>query len=111
MLVGIWGAVPLIFTLVVPVSELSTADVTVFSALVLFAHGLPLEQKIIQKAGPGMVATTTLRILVVSFTRLFSITTSSRPPVGFQRPSLRHGCRAPSHQTGPFTSGDWPKPC
>ncbi|MGL4092632.1 nucleoside recognition domain-containing protein [Agrobacterium cavarae] len=62
MLVGIWGAVPLIFTLV-PVSELSTADVTVFSALVLFAHGLPLEQKIIQKAGPGMVATTTLRIL------------------------------------------------
>ncbi len=62
MLVGIWGALPLIFTLV-PVSELSTADVTVFSALVLFAHGLPLEQKIIQKAGPGMVATTMLRIL------------------------------------------------
>lgn len=62
MLVGIWGAVPLIFTLV-PVSELSTADVTVFSALVLFAHGLPLEHKIIQKAGPGMVATTMLRIL------------------------------------------------
>ncbi|WP_313555670.1 nucleoside recognition domain-containing protein [Agrobacterium cavarae] len=62
MLVGIWGAVPLIFTLV-PVSELTTADVTVFSALVLFAHGLPLEQKIIQKAGPGMVATTMLRIL------------------------------------------------
>ncbi len=62
MLVGIWGAVPLLFTLV-PMSELSTADVTVFSALVLFAHGLPLEQKIIQKAGPGMVATTMLRIL------------------------------------------------
>lgn len=62
MLVGIWGAVPLIFTLV-PLSELTTADVTVFSALVLFAHGLPLEQKIIQKAGPGMVATTMLRIL------------------------------------------------
>lgn len=62
MLVGIWGAVPLIFTLV-PVSSLSAADVTVFSALVLFAHGLPIEQKIIQKAGPGMIATTTLRIL------------------------------------------------
>lgn len=61
MLVGIWGAVPLIFTLV-PVESLSTADVTVISALILFAHGLPLEQKIIQKAGPGLIVTTTLRI-------------------------------------------------
>jgi len=61
MLVGIWGAVPLVFTLV-PVSSLSVADITVFSALILFAHGLPIEQKIIQKAGPGMIATTVLRI-------------------------------------------------
>jgi spore maturation protein SpmB len=61
MLVGIWGAVPLIYTLV-PVSSLSVADVTVFSALILFAHGLPIEQKIIQKAGPGMFATTMLRV-------------------------------------------------
>lgn len=61
MLVGIWGAIPLIFTLV-PVSSLTVADITVFSALILFAHGLPIEQKIIQKAGPGMVATTLLRI-------------------------------------------------
>lgn len=61
MLVGIWAAVPLIFTLV-PVSALSVADVTIFSALILFAHGLPMEQKIIQQAGPGMIATTTLRI-------------------------------------------------
>ncbi|MFK7855876.1 MAG: nucleoside recognition domain-containing protein [Granulosicoccus sp.] len=62
MLVGVWGAVPLLFTLV-PVESLSTADVTVFSALILFAHGLPMEQKIIQKAGPGMIVTTTLRIV------------------------------------------------
>ena len=61
MIVGLWGAVPLLFTLV-PASSLSVADVTVFSALILIAHGLPLEQKIIQKAGPGMVATTSLRI-------------------------------------------------
>ena len=61
MLVGIWGAVPLVFTLA-PVSSLSVADITVFSALILFAHGLPIEQKIIQKAGPGMIATTMLRI-------------------------------------------------
>ncbi|QWW70082.1 nucleoside recognition domain-containing protein [Rhizobium sp. WYJ-E13] len=62
MLVGIWGAIPLVFTLI-PVSSLSVADVTVFSALILFAHGLPIEQKIIQKAGPGMIATTVLRIV------------------------------------------------
>lgn len=61
MLVGIWGAVPLVFTLV-PAASLSIADITVFSALILFAHGLPMEQKIIQKAGPGMVATTLLRV-------------------------------------------------
>lgn len=60
MLVGIWAAVPLFFSLV-PVSSLSAADVTVLSALLLFAHGLPMEQKIIQYAGPGMVVTTVLR--------------------------------------------------
>ncbi len=61
MLVGIWGAVPLIFTLV-PASSISAADITVFSALILFAHGLPIEQKIIEKAGPGMIVTTALRV-------------------------------------------------
>jgi spore maturation protein SpmB len=61
MIVGIWGAVPLIFSLV-PANSLSTADITVFSALILFAHGLPIEQKIIQHAGPGMLVTTVLRI-------------------------------------------------
>ncbi|MEN9063235.1 nucleoside recognition domain-containing protein [Ponticoccus litoralis] len=61
MVVGIWGAVPLVSALV-PVSSLSTADITVFSALLLFAHALPIEQKIVQKAGPGMTATTLLRV-------------------------------------------------
>lgn len=61
MVVGTWGAVPLVFTLV-PVASLSIADVTVFSALVLFAHGLPLEQRIIQEAGPRIMVTTMLRV-------------------------------------------------
>lgn len=61
LLVGIWGAIPLIFSLVEP-SSLSVADITVFSSLVLFAHGLPIEQKIIQQAGPRLVATTLVRL-------------------------------------------------
>ncbi|WP_295808615.1 nucleoside recognition protein [uncultured Nitratireductor sp.] len=61
MLVGIWGAIATIFTLV-PVTSMSVADITVFSSLVLIAHGLPIEQKIIQKAGPGFAITTMIRI-------------------------------------------------
>lgn len=61
MLVGIWGAIPMIFTLV-PAASMNVADITVFSALLLFAHGLPIEQKIIQKAGPGFAATTLIRV-------------------------------------------------
>ncbi|MAY63402.1 MAG: nucleoside recognition protein [Rhizobiales bacterium] len=61
MIVGMWGAVPLLFSLV-DISTLSIADVTIFSVLMLFAHGLPIEQKIIQEAGPGMTVTTILRI-------------------------------------------------
>lgn len=61
MLVGIWGAIPMIFTLV-PAASMSVADITVFSALLLFAHALPIEQKIIQKAGPGLAVTTLIRV-------------------------------------------------
>jgi len=62
MLVGIWSSVPLVFVLVDPAS-LTVADITIFSSLVLFTHALPIEQKIIQKAGPGFIITTALRVL------------------------------------------------
>ena len=62
ILVGMWGAVSIIFALVSP-AEMSVADMTIFSALLLFAHGLPIEQKIIQKAGPRIVVTVLLRLI------------------------------------------------
>lgn len=61
LLVGVWAGLASLLTLM-PGSVLSTADVTVFSALLLFAHALPIEQKIIQRAGPRFLVTTLLRI-------------------------------------------------
>ena len=61
LLMGIWNAAILLFVLV-PVGDLSVADVTVFSTLILFAHALPIEQRIIRRAGPGMIVSSVLRI-------------------------------------------------
>lgn len=62
LLVGLWGGIALLFTLV-PLETLSVADVTIFSALILFAHALPIEQKIIQQVGPRFIFTSLLRLI------------------------------------------------
>ncbi|AUH63607.1 nucleoside recognition domain-containing protein [Paracoccus zhejiangensis] len=61
LLIGIWGAIPLIFALV-PVSELTVADVTILSSLLLFAHALPIEQGILRQTGARLMATVLIRV-------------------------------------------------
>src|SRR5690625_247830 len=62
ILVGLWGGAVALFA-VVPVAELTTAQVTVFMSLVLFSHALPIEQRIVQKAGPSFLITSAMRLL------------------------------------------------
>lgn len=60
--VGIWAGAVAIYSLV-PMDSLTTAQVTIASSLLLFAHAMPVEQRIVQKAGPSLIATSLLRLL------------------------------------------------
>ena len=62
ILVGLWGGAVALFA-IVPVAELTSAQVTIFMSLVLFSHALPIEQRIVQKAGPSFLITSAMRLV------------------------------------------------
>ncbi|MEE9907622.1 hypothetical protein LWV33_08690 [Brucella intermedia] len=61
LLVGIWSGAVVMFA-VLPVDTLTTAQVTILGSLFLFAHALPIEQRIVQKAGPRLIVSTLIRL-------------------------------------------------
>ncbi|MBC2887350.1 nucleoside recognition protein [Ochrobactrum sp. CM-21-5] len=61
LLVGVWSGAVVMFA-VLPVDTLTAAQVTVLGSLFLFAHALPIEQRIVQKAGPRFIVSTLIRL-------------------------------------------------
>jgi len=61
MLTGLYAAM-VVFAALAPAAHLTVAQVTVLATMMLVAHGLPVELRIAQKAGPRLAAMTVLRI-------------------------------------------------
>lgn len=62
MLVNIYAGMVTLVALL-PEAPMSVAQITVLGSMILIAHSLPIEQRIVQKAGPSLIATTLLRIV------------------------------------------------
>lgn len=62
MLVNIYAGMVTLVALL-PEAPMNIAQITVLGSLILIAHTLPIEQRIVQKAGPGLIVTTLLRIV------------------------------------------------
>ncbi|MBV7485622.1 hypothetical protein [Bordetella sp. BOR01] len=59
--VGVYGAIAALIGLA-PQLDLNVAQLSVLCAMVLFAHGLPVEQAIVRRAGASFWATAALRL-------------------------------------------------
>ena len=62
MLVNIYAGIAILLTLL-PEAPMTVAQITILGSLMLFAHGLPVEQRIVQKSGPSLIVTSLLRIV------------------------------------------------
>ncbi|MDV7338542.1 nucleoside recognition protein [Terasakiella sp. A23] len=62
MLVNIYAGMVTLIALL-PEAPMSVAQITVLGSMILIAHSLPIEQRIVQKAGPSFIATTLLRVV------------------------------------------------
>ncbi len=61
LFVSTYGAVAAFIELL-PTTDLTVAQASVLGGMLLIAHGLPMEQGIVRRAGAGIVATSVLRI-------------------------------------------------
>lgn len=62
MLVNIYAGMAALVALSAE-APMTVAQITILGSMMLLAHGLPIEQRIVQKSGPGLIATTLLRIV------------------------------------------------